>query len=212
MSVDDRMSAALEIYNAHIEAYNRKIQSREAVSSELVRATARAMALVLASYCLPENWRGEYGSSPKIPLPPQIAGDIARNIHIICDGHIPKWILHLQKRGTAPVDPRVREWQGYAIAYVELCKAGLIKNRAPTGTVAKIFGVTVRAVQNWVKNIDAEPSDFFPEAINEADRASLIADKVRWAGEQYRIWGPGHQTAHPFGKGRKRPRAKRARN
>jgi hypothetical protein len=97
------------------------------------------------------------------------------------------------------------------VAYVKLCRAGMIDNKASTSTVAKAYGVTRRAVQNWTNEIACEPGDFFPAAATEAERARLISDEMPKAGERYRAWGLGPQNPRAFGKGRKRGRAKRAR-
>lgn len=205
----DQVGQALELYFQRAQEVNRKVNAREPIGSEQVRDLAWVTALVLRAYCLPSNWHGEYGTNPVTPLPPQLVADIARQIQIICGGHIPVWMLHMQKRGAPPIDPRIREWQGIAVAYVKLCKSGSIFDRSPSKTVADAYGIDRKSVQNWVNTLQAEPMHFFPNAGAEKSRAEMIEMRMRECGSLYRLWGPAPKNARPFGKGRKRPRAKR---
>jgi hypothetical protein len=205
----EELEFAIELYRCRAAEINALIQQQAPVPSEVVRDVALAAALTLRAYCLPNNWNGPTAETARRPLPPELASAIARHIQVLCGGHIPHWILHLQRRGAPSVDPTVRTWQGFAVAYIKMSKQGLIADRSPTARIGSLYGVTRRTVQNWCRDLDCEITDFFPYAANDRERADLIIVAMKSSAEKYRLWGGGPSNPKPFGKGRQRPRAKR---
>ena len=164
-----------------------------------------AAALALRSYNLPNNWNG---NQPIIPLPQNLVSDIARHIQILAGGHIPQWMLHIQKKGRGEADPNVKQWIGLAVAYKKLCGRGVIKDNSSTKTITDLYGISRRRVQTWVEEILSEPEDWFSQAENEAERARLIKETLPVFGEKYQLWGNGPKNPNPIGKAEHRRGAK----
>jgi hypothetical protein len=201
------IDSALAKYFEAASTYNDLLSSKGGVPENVVRECANWMMLFLYLYNQPENWTPE--NTPRVAIPPQLANDIARNLQMVLSGHIPQWMLHLQKQGAPQAHPRMAAGIGVAVAYKKLAAAGAIGDSQSTKTVSKLYGVSPRGVQNWMKEYSfCEPADFFPHAGNEADRATQIAAELPRAAASYREWGRGLANQRPFGKAGRRPRAK----
>jgi hypothetical protein len=194
-------AAAADAYLEAAQRFNDEA-AKGKVSDSLVRECARLAMMALYTYQLPENWDG---GGPIVPLPVQLTNDIARNILVTLGGHIPTWMLHLQKTGAPRVDPKIAEKIGLAVAYKKLAAHGVIVDRQAAKTISGNFGVTRRQVQAWVKEYSwADPECFFPYSSSDRERASLIAADLPRAGEFYRDWGRGPKNPRPTGKAWKR--------
>jgi hypothetical protein len=201
------IDSALAEYFKAANTYNYLLSSKVMVPENVVRECAYWMMRFLYVYNQPENWISE--NTPRVAIPPQLADDIARNLQMVLSGHIPQWMLHLQKQGAPQAHPRMAAGIGVAVAYKKFAASGAIKDSHSTKTVAKLYGVSTRGVQNWMKEYPfCEPADFFPHAGNEADRAAQIAAELPRAAATYREWGRGAANPRPFGKAGRRPRAK----
>jgi hypothetical protein len=203
--------AILEYYEV-ATMVNEELKAKREISDVLIRAMALRACMVLRAYCLPENWpdrdRGHEAGSPLVPLPLQLAEDVARHIYMLANGHIPQWMLHLQKTGSATADPRMQQNIGLALAYKSLCEAGRIRNTKPVKTISDAYGVSRRAVQQWAKQYPTDPSLWFPQALTEEERAQMILAEMPIAAGRYREWGRAPKNARPFGKVSRRLRAK----
>jgi hypothetical protein len=114
---------------------------------------------------------------------------------MILEGHIPTWMLYLVKPGARSAHPRMRQEIGLAVAHKKLCDAGIISDRHSTKSIADLFGVTRQSVQKSMTEYSySEPSDWFPEAPDEAERARLIQEALRKSAEHYRVWGRAAAT------------------
>jgi hypothetical protein len=201
------IAQALENYLHVANSFNKLIAEQSAVPQELVKKCAYWAMMFLLKYRLPGNWTDD--GKPRIPIPVTLAKDIAENIQRILQGHIPKWMLHLQKIGAPQTDPRGAEHIGLAVVYKRLAADGKIKDRRSTKTIAEAYGVTSKTVQNWMKEYSyAEPTDFFPAAAGDEARAMAIAKQLPKSGDQYRQWGRSPRNPRPFGKAQRRPSAK----
>jgi hypothetical protein len=114
MPSDGPVREALLNYFKQAERFNRQIEAREPVSSDMARETAMAFARVLRTYCLPENWPS-LDSAPNEPSPPRSramspaksrysAGGIFRRGCYICRGGEPHPLI----RRFEPI--RVMRW------------------------------------------------------------------------------------------------------
>ena len=204
--IDFGLDEALAHYYRLAEDMNKRIEAPQEIADEDVRDLAYAAAFALRTYNLPNNWNG---NQPIIPLPQYLVSDIARHIQILAGGHIPQWMLHIQKKGRGEADPNVKQWIGLAVAYKKLCERGVIKDKSSTKTITDLYGISRRRVQNWVKDDLSEPELWFPEATDDAHRAELIKQNLPEYGEKYRLWGNGPKNANPIGKAEHRRGAKR---
>jgi hypothetical protein len=190
--------------------------NKSLANQELSDAPIRNLAIrsyeVLRAYASPENWpdwdRNEISGHPIVPLPQQLAADLARQIYLLANRHIPRWMLDLQKQGSPINDPRLQEAIGLALAYKKLCEVGRINNKWPVKTISNAYGVTRRGVQLWAKEYPADPELFFPQASSEDERALMILAEMPKAAARYREWGRGTNNPRPHGKAQRRPRAK----
>jgi hypothetical protein len=201
------ITEALEKYFSAARRFNALIEQQCQVADGVVREYAFWAMMVLYTYRLPSNWT--HDKQPRVPIPVELTDDIARNIQMVLSGHIPKWMLHIRKAGAPPAHSRMIEDIGVAVAYKKLADAGQIKDRHSTKTITEAYGVTPKAVQNWMKEYSyAEPTDFFPAAAGDEERAMAIAEQLPKSGDFYRKWGRSPKTQRPFGKARRRPSAK----
>jgi hypothetical protein len=200
------ITEALEKYFNAARCFNALIAQQCQVGDNLVRECAYWAMMVLYTYRLPSNWTHE--KQPRVPIPVELTDDIARNIQMVLAGHIPQWMLHIQKPGAPPAHPRMVEDIGVAVAYKKLADGGQIKDRQSTKKISDLYGVSRKAVQKWLKEHSyIESSYFFQNAENDETRANLIADELPRAAERYRQWGRGPSNQRPFGKAQRRPRA-----
>jgi hypothetical protein len=198
---------AIKKYLQAAEHYNSLLSSKSEVSSNAVRECAYWAMMVLYKYNLSDNWTSQ--TTPKNAIPPQLADDIARNIQMILRGHIPQWMLHMQKTGAPVSHPRMAADIGLAVAYKKLADSGAINDSHSTKTISDLFGVDRKAVQNWMKQYShVEPSLFFALAADDGERAKMIADDLPKAAERYREFGRGPKNKRPFDKALRRIRAK----
>lgn len=198
---------ALAKYLDAASAFKCQIQDKEQVSEQVVRDCAYWAMMALYSYGNEENWTAD--GCPRVALPPYFTRDIAYNLQLVLTGHIPQWMLHLQRQGAPQTHPRMAECIGLAVVYKKLAEAGEIKDSKSTKTISEAYGVSPRCVQGWVKEYSwVNASYFFPSAINEAERRSLIMASLQKAGAAYRDWGRGPANQRPHGKAKRRPSAK----
>jgi hypothetical protein len=202
-----KVEECIALYLAAAEKFNDLIHRKQPVSSQITRDVACYAMMVFYAYNLPCNRTSD--GKPRIAIPPALAQDVARNIQMVLEGHIPTWMLHLIKPGAPSAHPRMRQEIGLAVAYKKLCDAGLIADRHSTKTIAGLFGVTRQSVQKWMTEYSySEPSDWFPEAPDEAERAKLIQEALRKGAKHYRVWGRAPGSARPHGKATRRASAK----
>ncbi len=205
--MSDEARDAIALYFQWAKRLNDLLQNKQPVPQDLVRDVALSAAQVLYAYNIPSNWRD---ARPVEPIPPGLAEDIGRHIQLICSGHIPQWILHLQKKGAPPGDPRMKRDIAIAVVYKKLVTRRLINDNKSTAKIANMYKVSRRQVQNWMHEYAyAKPEDFYPEATSDADRAEKISDALHSASARYREWGRGTSNPKPFGKAKPRPSANR---
>jgi hypothetical protein len=198
---------ALENYFSAARRFNALIAQQRQVADNVVMGYAYWAMMALYTYRLPSNWT--HDKQPIVPIPVELTDDIARNIQMVLSGHIPQWMLHIQKAGAPPAHPRMVEGIGVAVVYKKLVAGGQIKDRHPTKTITEAYGVTSKTVQNWMKEYSwATLADYFPNAQSDEARAILIAEQLSKSGDQYRQWGRGTKNPRPFGKAPRRPSAK----
>jgi hypothetical protein len=203
-----KIEESIALYFSAAEKFNDLVHRKQPVSSQVTRDVACYAMMVFYAYNLPCN-RTPHGQ-PRIPIPPPLAQDVARNIQMVLEGHIPKWMHDLVKPGAPPAHPGMRRDIGLAVAYKKLCDTGLISDHHSTKTISDMYGVTRRRVQDWMKEYGfSEPSDFFPDTAGETERARLIQDALPNCAARYKEWGRAPKNARPFGKVRRRPSAKR---
>jgi hypothetical protein len=99
------VTEALEKYFNAARCFNALIAQQCRVADNVVRECAYWAMMVLYTYRLPSNWTHE--KQPKVPIPVELTDDIARNIQMVLAGHIPQWMLHIQKPGAPPAHPRM---------------------------------------------------------------------------------------------------------
>ena len=188
--------------------FNDLVNRKEEVSSKAVRDVAWFAAAVFYTYNLPSNWQPD--GRPRIPIPRQLARGCREEYSAGSVGQHPTWMLHLTSKGAPAADPVMRRGIGVAVAYLKLCSAGHLRDKHPTKTIADRFGVSRRCVQGWEKEYEySEPSDWFPQAADEAERARLISAALPKAAGRYRQWGRGPKNPRPHGKAHRRLGAKR---
>lgn len=204
------ITTAINEYLLLAEVYNKLVKQKQPVPLPLVRDIAVRAAQVFRAYTLPKNW---FGERPTVTIPLQMADDVARQIELICKGHIPKWMIDLQRKGAPPCDPKMRRDIGIAVAYKKLCESGVVRDRRATSTVADAYGVSNRQVQNWMQEYsDTEPGDFFPDASSDEDRAQRIANALHEASARYKEWGRGPNNTKPLGKAKRRRGVRRSKS
>ena len=170
-----KIEEALEMYYRDAEEFNSLFGGW--VPYEVVRDLHVSLLLVLNSYCRKDNWND---GRPIIPIPPEMALDLAEDINSVLGGHIPKWMLHMQRRGAPKHYPAMMRDIETAVLYHALSESGIIEDRTPTKTVADKFGVSRRAVQQWIEQI--HQSIFrtrFPDCVGD-DTALAIRVKAEF--------------------------------
>jgi hypothetical protein len=158
-----KIEEALEMYYRDAEEFNSLFGGW--VPYEVVRDLHVSILLVLNGYCRKDNWND---GRPIIPIPPEMALDLAENINSVLGGHIPKWMLHMQRRGAPKRYPAMGRDIVTAVLYHALSERGIIEDRTPTKTVADKFGVSRRTVQQWRK--ETSPRIFrtrFPDCVGD---------------------------------------------
>jgi hypothetical protein len=203
-----KIEESIALYLSAADKFNDLVHRKQPASPQSVRDVACHAMMVFYAYNLPCNRTSD--GQPRIAIPSPLAQDVARNIQLILEGHIPRWMLHLVKPGAPSAHPRMRQEIGLAVAYKKLCDAGLISDRHSTKTISDMYGVTTRRVQHWMKEYGySEPSLWFPDAAGEAERARLIQEALPNFAASYKQWGRAPGNARPYGKARRRPTAKR---
>lgn len=198
--------AALHSYRVAACEWNKLVLARKPVPDTLTREVAAQAAIFISAYNLPSNWTDD--STPVVHLPPDLAATIARNLQQIIGGHIPEWILSLQKKGAPTNKPKAAQWIGIALAYVDACTKDFIEDPAPIKNITEQFGVTRQAYYEWKKIYPSDMNNFFPQATSEQGRAESIKAEVKKAAKLYKAWGRGPTNERPHGKAKRRTRVK----
>jgi hypothetical protein len=170
-----KIEEALEIYYRAAKEYNSLLGGL--VPYEVVRDLFVSVLLVLNGYRSKDNWND---GRPIITIPPEMALDLAENIASALGGHIPSWMLHMKKRGAPKRYPAMVRDIETAVLYHTLSERGIIEDLTPTKTVADKFGVSRRAVQQWIEQI--HQSIFrtrFPDCVGD-DTALAIRVKAEF--------------------------------
>lgn len=168
-------------YNKLAKEFNRLVVSKEPVSNELVREIVKSLSITLLQYDSEDNW---VEGKPQIDLPFGIASDIARNMIQLYNGHIPNWMLNIQKRGTPKSDPKEIQSKKVAVHYKQACDRGDIVDESPVKTLAEAYGVSRRAIQQWIKSYP-DDDDIGRMAPNE------LRDRMVAEASLYQSWGRG---------------------
>jgi hypothetical protein len=207
MALDNPPKAAdaLALWFEGARAWNELVNAQRPVPHDLTREVAVRALVFVTAYYQPDNWVND---APIVSFPVQLSKDIARNLQLIAMGHIPNWILALQKQGAPRVDPKVAEWIGLGLAYRDACEKGFIQDKAHTKTVAELYGVSRTAIQGWAKKYPSDFRLFFTFARSDEERAELIRADLPRAAHEYVNWGRGPANPRPFGKATRRRRAK----
>ena len=170
-----KIEEALELYSRAAKVYNSLLGRW--VPYEVVLHLRLSALLVLNGYCRKDNWND---GRPIIPIPPGMALDLAEDIDSVLGGHIPSWMLHMQRRGAPKRYPAMERDIETAVLYHTLSGRGIIEDRNPTKTVAGKFGVSRRAVQQWIDQI---PQSIFrtrfPDCVGD-DTALAIRVKAEF--------------------------------
>jgi hypothetical protein len=90
-----KIEEALEMYYRAAKEFNSLFPGL--VPYEVVRDLFVSILLVLNGYRSKDNWND---GRPIITIPSEMALDLAENIDSVLGGHIPRWMLHMQKRGA----------------------------------------------------------------------------------------------------------------
>ena len=170
-----KIEEALELYYRAAEEFNSLLGG--SVPYEVVRDLRVSALLVLQGYRHKDNWNDR---RPIITIPPEMALDLAEDIDSVLRGHIPSWMLHMQRRGAPKHYPAMMRDIETAVLYHALSERGIIEDRTPTKTVADKFGVSRRAVQQWIEQI--HQSIFrtrFPDCVGD-DTALAIRVKAEF--------------------------------
>ena len=170
-----KIEEALEMYSRDAEEFKSLLPGL--VPYEVVLALRVSALLVLNGYCHKDNWND---GKPIITIPRGMALDLAEDIDSVLGGHIPRWMLHMQKRGAPKRYPARERDIETAVLYHALSKRGIIEDQNPTKTVADKFGVSRRAVQQWIE--EAPPRIFrtrFPDCVGD-DTALAIRVKAEF--------------------------------
>jgi hypothetical protein len=177
-----KIEEALKMYYRDAEEFNSLWGGW--VPYEVVRDLHVSALLVLQAYRRKDNWND---GRPIIPIPPEMALDLAEDIASALGGHIPKWMLHMQRRGAPKSYPAMVRDIETAVLYHKLSERGIIEDRTPTKTVADKFGVSRRAVQQWI--YQAPPSIFrtrFPDCVgDDTALAILVTAEFPMAADRY---------------------------
>jgi hypothetical protein len=158
-----KIEEALEMYSRAAEEFNSLLGG--GVPYEVVLNLRISALLVLRGYCHKDNWND---GRPIITIPRGMALDLAEDIDSVLGGHIPTWMLHMQRRGAPKRYPAMVRDIETAVLYHALSVRGIIEDRTPTKTVADKFGVSRRAVQQWID--EASPRIFrtrFPDCVGD---------------------------------------------
>ncbi len=146
-----KIEEALELYSGAAREFNSLLGGL--VPYEVVRDLRVSALLVLHGYCRADNWNE---GRPIITIPRGMALGLAEDINRALGGHIPIWMLHMQRRGAPKRYPAMRRDIETAVLYHALSERGIIEDRTPTKTVADKFGVSRRAVQQWIDETHQE--------------------------------------------------------
>ena len=209
MSVADlsEMEQSVDQYFAAAKRYNNLIHHKQPVGAMTTRELARCAMNVFYAYKMPSNLTPD--GKPRVSIPIQLAADVAYNLQQVLEGHIPSWMLVLQKPGAPFAHPKMRQDIGLAVAYKKLCDAGQISDSQSTKTVSDLYGVSTRRVQMWMKEYSfSEPSDWVLAGTDDAVRNRLIQDALPNCAARYKECGRGPSNARPHGKARRRLSAK----
>ena len=170
-----KIEEALKLYYKAAEEYNSLLGGW--VPYEVVRDLHVSIVLVLQGYRRKDNWND---GRPIITIPPEMALDLAEDIASVLGGHIPSWMLHMQRRGAPKRYPAMVRDIETAVLYHTLSERGIIEDRTPTKTVADKFGVSRRAVQQWRDETSPKISRTrFPDCVGD-DTALAIRVKAEF--------------------------------
>jgi len=176
-----KIEEALELYSRAAKVYNSFLGRW--VPYEVVLRLRLSALLVLNGYCRKDNWNDR---RPIIPIPPGMALDLAEDIDSVLGGHIPSWMLHMQRRGAPKRYPAMVRDIETAVLYHALSERGIIEDRTPTKTVADKFGVSRRTVQQWRK--ETSPRIFrtrFPDCVGDTALAIQVTAEFPMAADRY---------------------------
>jgi hypothetical protein len=176
-----KIEEALKLYYRFAEEFNSLLPG--GVPYEVLLNLRVSALLVLQGYRRKDNWND---GRPIIPIPPEMALDLAEDIDSVLGGHIPRWMLHMQKRGAPKHYPAMERDIETAVLYHALSERGIIEDRTPTKTVADKFRVSRRTVQQWIEQI--HQSIFrtrFPDCVGDAALAIRVTAEFPTAADRY---------------------------
>ena len=117
-----KIEEALEMHFRDAKEFNSLVGGR--VPYEVLRDLHVSALLVLNGYCRKDNWND---GRPIIPIPPEMALDLAEDIDSVLGGHIPSWMLHMQRRGAPKRYPAMMRDIETAVLYHPLSERRLSK-------------------------------------------------------------------------------------
>jgi hypothetical protein len=117
-----KIEEALELYYRAAEEFNSLLGG--SVPYEVVRDLRVSALLVLHGYRHKDNWNDR---RPIITIPPEMALDLAEDIDSVLRGHIPSWMLHMQRRGAPKRYPAIDRDIETAVLYHALSERGIIE-------------------------------------------------------------------------------------
>jgi hypothetical protein len=186
---------AFAAYSAAREAYSQldvacqNAKPARKVPRQAAEALFSRAAAVMLLYYDSRNWPEGYEGEPLHPFPPELAADICEQTRLIIAG-ISRGPLGdlLGGRGSPSNGPIETRDQGWAVAYVDLAKEGIIKDVRYTATVANKFAVTPRAIQQWKKDQASKGivwRDIVGKSSPDEGIAEYVTAKMNEAGERY---------------------------
>lgn len=107
-----------------------------------------------------------------------LADDLGRGI-------IPQVVDDVSKQGHPKKPRRMENHIGYATAYLDAVKRGVIAEKKPNKVVREAYGVSAQCVRNWAKL--PIPKNVMPSLNNP----KFLKRKMLSCGEHYEKLGPG---------------------
>ncbi len=194
-SKENSVAEAFELFRDASRSWDAALAQGTPVPTPVVSHAFRCAELVLRAYLKPANWPGThdgrsgYAGSPEHHIPLQLVYLIANQIRYITSGKCPEPIAQLTGRGAPGIGPLEAQDIGVAVAYIRAVKQGLIRNRAPVKTIARLYGVTDGAVRKWQRKMPwVQPIDFHPFQPFEPH---ALEQQMRKSAERYRMAGRG---------------------
>ncbi len=127
----------------------------------------------------------------KCPLPDEVLHHLTLQAGYLASGLLPRSISEAIHNKGAPIGPTRKAELGLAVFYVESVRRKVIKNPNGVRTMARLFKVAERTVQDWTIKIEptcpAASYKEFHSMLNEAAR-------------RYRLFGHSITALHNRGK------------